>query len=434
LTKIQFLLGRIGVMLTVAATVGIAQSTSAIAASFSKYAGIDLGSLDKGSTTITATSLNDLGQVVGRYNVVNAAGVSSNASYIWQNGTMTALPLTGLKIGGPNDGQPVTMPGRGSLARSLNNNGIIIGTGDELPGATDRAMTWTPNGSGGYSLTVEEFGGVESYFTDINNVDQIAGYHIFAPGKQNAIYRENGSNTNTILPGIGGDRNQALALNDNGQVVGSVDGDGVQNDTTVNSAALWQKDASGNYVLTNLGRNGSQQSVAREINDIGQVVGQLTNGSGATATSSAFLWQNNAFTDLGGLGGTVRNAVGINNQGQVVGFSSNSSNQELAFIWNDGMMADLNSLLVDSLLVGGANVSLTRATGINNRGDIAAYGTYTYVDAQGVTRTGTRAYLLKSVPESDTALSLLAFGAIGGVSFWRRNRRKATAAVESSPA
>ncbi len=431
---IQFNFGRIGLALSVAASVGIAQSTSAIAASFSRYQAIDLGSLDPTSTTITVNALNDLGQAVGRYNVVNAAGVSSNASYIWDNGTLTALPLTGLKIGGPNDGQSVTMPGRGGLARSINNNGIIVGAGDELPGATDRAMKWTPNGSGGYSLRVEEFGGVESYFIDTNNVDQIAGYHIFAPGRQNAIAREGGSNTNTILPGIGGDRNQALALNDKGQIVGSVDGDGVQNNTTVNSAALWQKDANGNYVLTNLGTNGATQSVARDINKSGQIVGQLTTGSGATATSSAFLWQNNVFTLLDSLGGTVGDAVSINNDGKVVGYSRNSSNQDRASIWSNGMIADLNSLLTDSLLVGGSNVSLTRATGINKWGDVVAYGTYSYVDAQGVSRTGTRSYLLKSVPESDTALSLLVFGAIGGASFLRRNRRKATVVVESSKA
>jgi hypothetical protein len=61
------------------------------------------------------------------------------------------------------------MPGRGGLANNINDAGVIIGTTDEdavLP--TDRAMLWQPDGAGGYNLTINDFGGVESYFYSIN--------------------------------------------------------------------------------------------------------------------------------------------------------------------------------------------------------------------------------------------------------------------------
>jgi hypothetical protein len=47
--------------------------------------------------------------------------------------------------------------------------------------------------------------------------------------------------------------------------------------------------------------------------------------------------------------------------------------------------------------MGRLEVTLTNATGINNFGDISAYGSYTYRDAKGATFTGTRADLLKAI-------------------------------------
>ena len=217
-----------------------------------------------------------------------------------------------------------------------------------------------------------------------------------------------------------------VAINDSGKIVGYVDTDGADNGTNTHSAALWEKDANGNYILTDLGTNGANQSFTREINSVGQVVGQLVNGTGTTATTSPFLWQNNAFTLLGNLGGTRGDVANINSVGKAVGYSSNSSNQELAFIWHDGAMADLNTLLTNNILVDGANVVLNRATGINNKGDIVAYGNYIYTDAQGLTKTGTRTYLLKSVPEGSTTLGLLAFGAVGFVYELKRKDQKVT--------
>ncbi len=418
---IQNNFSRLGLALTVAATLGLVNSNSATAASFKQYQAIDLGTLNN-SATVTGAAINDVGQIVGRYNTASING--SNTGFIWENGVMTALPLTGLKVGGPNDGATLTMPGRGGLSRSINNSGNIVGAADELPGATDRGMFWAPNATDGYDLTIYEFGGVESYFVDINNNDQIAGSHIYAPGKRDAIYWEDGNRT--YLPSLGGDLNLGVAINDSGKIVGYVDTDGADNGTSTHSAALWEKDANGNYILTDLGTNGANQSFAREINNVGQVVGQLSNGSGNTATTSPFLWQNNAFTLLGSLGGTRGDVANINSAGQVVGYSSNSGNQERAFIWHDGAMADLNTLLTNNLLVDGANVVLNRATGINKKGDIVAYGNYTYTDAQGLTKTGTRTYLLKSVPEGNTTLGLLAFGAVGFVYELKRKRQKVT--------
>jgi probable HAF family extracellular repeat protein len=107
---------------------------------------------------------------------------------------------------------------------------------------------------------------------------------------------------------------------------------------------LWEKGADGQYKLTNLGTFGAEQAIARDINNAGQIIGQTTGGTGATATSSPFLLHNGEKINLGSLGGTTGAAAGINQFGQVVGVSQNSTGQNRAFVWNNGVIKDLNNL------------------------------------------------------------------------------------------
>ena len=176
-----------------------------------------------------------------------------------------------------------------------------------------------------------------------------------------------------------------------------VDGDGL-NDKTVNNAALWEKGADGKYKLTNLGTFGAEQATLRDINDSGQIIGSTSSGTGATLASSPFLFQNGQKINIGSLGGVTGSASGINQFGQVVGASQNGVGQNRAYVWNNGVIKNLNDLTVINPTFGGSNVTLTGASGINNYGDISATGSYTYKDAKGATLTGTRAYLLKAIP------------------------------------
>jgi probable HAF family extracellular repeat protein len=58
-------------------------------------------------------------------------------------------------------------------------------------------------------------------------------------------------------------------------------------------------------------------------------------------------------------------AWGINIQGQIVGQSINASGASRAFIWRNGVMTDLNTLIVPGV------VSLVYANDINDSGEIA---------------------------------------------------------------
>jgi hypothetical protein len=44
----------------------------------------------------------------------------------------------------------------------------------------DRGLLWQKKDGGDYELQITDLGGVETYFYDINNQNQMAGRHIYA--------------------------------------------------------------------------------------------------------------------------------------------------------------------------------------------------------------------------------------------------------------
>ena len=82
-------------------------------------------------------------------------------------------------------------------------------------------------------------------------------------------------------------------------------------------------------------------------------------------------------TDLGSLGGNTSTGYSINNAGQVMGIVNRH-----AFLYSNGIMTDLNSLIDPNL-----QLTLTAATATNDLGQIVANG------------DDNRAYLLTPVPE-----------------------------------
>jgi len=59
--------------------------------------------------------------------------------------------------------------------------------------------------------------------------------------------------------------------------------------------------------------------------------------------------KNGALTDLGTLGGIYRSAGAINNSGEVAGTAAVANGDEHAFVYSEGVMKDLNSLIVNPI-------------------------------------------------------------------------------------
>ncbi len=387
------------------------------------YEATELGSFNttNPNANVIAAGINDFGQIAGRYDTAftflnenaTTSVLQSNITrqgFVWEKGKLTALTNVGVKKGesdfGAANGSTVNIlvPN----VRNINNRGVVIGTVDEvrqpIPVATDRALAWEPDGAK-YKLTINDFGGLESYFFDANNSNQIAGRNILSNGFENPLVFENGKVTD--LADLGGDGGTAQGINNKGQIVGTLDSDGKLDETFTNTAVIWEKDAKGAYQLKNLGTFGAAQASLRDINDAGQIIGAKSNGlTGTAAATNPFILRDGKLTDLGSLGGKTGSVNGIDSFGTVVGSSQTTvlggadgkTLENHAFIWSERKMTDLNSLVTKPLTYNGAKVVLTSAVSINNFGDIAATGTFIYKDAvTGKDTVGTRSYELKGL-------------------------------------
>lgn len=113
---------------------------------------------------------------------------------------------------------------------------------------------------------------------------------------------------------------------------------------------------------------GSAEGVASAISGSGQVVG----GIGTPAGTRGFLWTaSGGLTLLDTLGGNSSGANGVNNAGAVVGNIYYSSGMRQPFLYEAGVMTNLNNLLPF-----GTQWQLEDAVAINERGQIAGNGLF----------------------------------------------------------
>ena len=158
-----------------------------------------------------------------------------------------------------------------------------------------------------------------------------------------------GPNPNQIkqLPPLAGDPDSAAtAINDKGQVVGisgicasAVGG------LSAAHALLWQNGQP--MDIGNFG--GVAWNTPTAINKHGDIVGfsDFAGDGQDSPNFHAFLWtREKGMIDLGTLpGDSLSEALGINEEGQIVGASIDANGNFRAFLWQNGQMLDLNSLV-----------------------------------------------------------------------------------------
>jgi probable HAF family extracellular repeat protein len=114
--------------------------------------------------------------------------------------------------------------------------------------------------------------------------------------------------------------------------------------------------------MRDLGTLGGNYAVGSAINDAGEVVGESGTSSGLIDVPHGFIYSNGVMKDLNSLihpalGNTVFRATALNNAGQILGWieAPGSDEGEVSFIYSNGQIQSLGSLA---------------ATGINDAGQI----------------------------------------------------------------
>jgi probable HAF family extracellular repeat protein len=294
----------------------------------------DIGTPGLGGPNSRALGVNEWGQASGKAetstldpNGEDFCGFGTHLicrPFLWQDGGLTALPT----LGGDN-----------GTAGRVNNRGEVAGTAENT----------TPD-----------------------STCPAAGPQVFQ--EKPVIWKEGKVHE---LPTFAGDPDgQSFGINDKGQVIGSSG-----SCSTLNPSAgyyiqsrhvlLWERDGSV-HDLGNLGGTGTfgPGNFPVELNNQGQVVG-VSDLKGDT-TWHAFLWtkETGKMRDLRTLPGDVNSAgLGINDRGEVVGISLDASGNLHPFLWQKGVMTNLNTLVpADSPLY------LLFAHSINSRGEIVGFG------------------------------------------------------------
>jgi probable HAF family extracellular repeat protein len=292
------------------------------ASAVSIYQVTDLGTL--GGTASVARAINDRGQVVGE-STINSG---ENHAFIWENGRMRDLGLfpgdlfaaasdinnRGQVVGAGaadfsphallwENGRVIDLGGTFSQAFAINNRGQIVGV------TSGGAALWQ-NGVL-HNLASLSGGGSEAF--DINDKGVIVGYSTTATGESHAVMWTDGGIVDLgTLPGD--DFSQALAINSQGQIVGTSS----NISQGVERAFIWE-----NGAMRELGSLPTLPfSRAFSINELSQAAGV----SILAGVTRATLFQKGSATQLPGLTGEALTfAYAINNLGQLVGASDFSA-------------------------------------------------------------------------------------------------------------
>lgn len=279
------------------------------------YSITDLGA------SFVPSDINDFGQIAGNY--------GGNAG-IWNKGNF--------------------LSNGGGWVRSINNSVQTVGSSGAY------ATLW----ASGNTQNLGTLGGSNSNAYAINNAGQVAGSSITAPiagfHYLHAASWENG--TIRDLGTLGGYSSQATDINDFGQIVGFSRTNTLLSSTT--HAFLYA-----NGVMNDLSP-GMGNSSATSINNNGQVAGYASHDNGTRYIAT--IWSSGSITGLGTLGGTYSYAFDINNMGQAVGYAGTGRGLDHAFLWQDGVMTDLNSLVQKT------DWELWSADAINDKGFIVGRG------------------------------------------------------------
>ncbi len=296
---------------------------------------IDLGTLGGTNSGVEWPIKNNHGLVVGISETAQAepngetfscgAFIATNGHtclpFLWQNGTLTALPLLG---------------GNNGFATGINDAGLAVG--------------WAETAVHDPSCVAPQVLQFEAV--------------LWGPGA---------TEQHVLVPYPGDSTSAATAINEVGEVVGiSGDCDVAVGAFSARHALLWENGRP--QRLPTLGGAGWNTPMA--INNGGAVVGFSdlpgdVSGGVLTPNFQSFLWTRaGGIVNLGMFAGDVLSeATGLNDLGQIVGTSFTSDGSSRVYLWEQGTLYDLNALVQPD-----APLYLLASGDINDRGEITGLG------------------------------------------------------------
>jgi probable HAF family extracellular repeat protein len=346
------------VLAAVAATVApVATAPSAAAATAPQYR-----LLLSSPEVLQYLGINSRGDIIGLG--VDASSEGREEGVVIKAGTTTPIFL-----GAPGDETDQSTETR---PRSINDQGVVVGNYQKLvvfPGGEaeiPRPTIWPgPDGTGS-DLGVNPTGDADAF--GINDHQQIVGTQA---GNVVTPWSRQGGTVTTLPAPNGATTTEALAVNDNGVVVGdSAQANGNQ------QATEWV-----NGRISSLGSlGGGRWAEALAVNTSGQAVGAATTPGSAINFSRAVLFSGGKAVDLTvpGANQGAAHATAINDNGVIVG--DDGVDPDLVdvgngFVYRNGHATELNTLIAPT-----PNVRLAGASGINDAGDIVGIAVVTASD------------------------------------------------------
>lgn len=330
------------------------------------------------------SDINDSAQVVGE-------------RYLWQNGNVTDLTT----LSGANNSN--------ISARAINNNGTIVGGGLTINESTSEQENIPDQAfiSNGLTISGLPRDQICTFYCSPNTAEDINDLGTVALN-YNDLFGLVQQSDGTTIGGVSTRRLISIAINNQNQIIGTGIYSGIGIKGTTNNGgenflipASTEPEDPLSYLYT---------TTANDIDDSGNIVGSSSN-SLINDVEFATLWEDSTQigVSLGSLGGNFSKALGVNNSQQIVGDSSLSGESTRhAFLWEEGEMIDLNSLIAPE-----SGWELTSALEINNNGDIIGIGTYNGVE---------RGFVARAVPEPSSVLGLLSLGVFGLGSWLKRKK------------
>jgi probable HAF family extracellular repeat protein len=231
-------------------------------------------------------------------------------------------------------GYPITIP------QDIGENGEVVGYYNVCTVGPAIPFVWTENG-GFVSLDLPA-----GFSTGtIRGIDDQTGWLVGStdgPGTDGpyATVWQNGQPM--VLGTLPGGNYSSAFASANGRIVGRWGNDSTGDPGL--QAFLWE-----DGVMTDLAADlGTPVAEARDVNEVGQVVGWM--GTGSLSDARAFIWEAGQVTDLGPVpGGFTSEAWAANSSSEVVGSGQwvdpQTGDEFLrAFVWHDGEMVNIGTV------------------------------------------------------------------------------------------